>query len=477
MPRRCGPSLTLRVMIPSPTIPQNRRGPLPDLIKPQTLRGFRDLPPGPARLRERVIDAAKAAFRSYGFGPIDTPAVEYAEILLGKGDAGTGGAETAKQTFRWTDAGGRDVALRFDLTVPFARFAAQHVGQLGTPFKRYHVAPVWRGERPQKGRYREFVQCDFDTIGTDGAVADAETVCVIHDLLAGIGEEVTPSCGDFTIRLNHRGVLNGLLETLGLRESSTDVLRSLDKLPKVGRDAVAGELRDLPAATDGAVAKLLDFAALAGDAAETFAAARPLLGGSQTGLASLGRLERVVQLAVAGGCDPGRLTADLSIARGLDYYTGVIFETFLADDPGLGSVCSGGRYDDLAGLYTKQRLPGVGASLGVDRLLAHLEEKAAAAADAPRAGVFVPLLREDLAPAVLSLAADLRAAGAEVTVAPDVRNLGKHLKWADSRGFRYAAIIGDDEAAAGTVTVKDLSNGGQNTVPRSGAGGAVGGAG
>ena len=197
-----------------------------DLIKPQTLRGFRDLLPDAAALREAVVDAAKGTFRGYGFGPIDTPALEYAEILLGKGESGTGGAETAKQTFRFTDNGGRDVALRFDLTVPFARFAAQHVGTLGTPFKRYHVAPVWRGERPQKGRYREFVQCDFDTIGTTGLAADAEAVCVIHDLLAGISETVTPSCGEFTIRLNHRGVLNGLLDTLGLREKATDVLRA-----------------------------------------------------------------------------------------------------------------------------------------------------------------------------------------------------------------------------------------------------------
>ena len=363
------------------------------------------------------------------------------------------------------------MALRFDLTVPFARFAAQHVGRLGTPFKRYHVAPVWRGERPQKGRYREFVQCDFDTIGTDGAVADAETVCVIHDLLTALRDEVTPSCGQFTVRLNHRGVLNGLLDTLGLRDSATDVLRALDKLPKVGRDAVTDELRALPAATDDAVAKLLDFAALSGDAAATFAAARPLLTGSERGSASLDRLERVVGLAVAGGCVPARLTADLSIARGLDYYTGVIFETFLGDDPDLGSVCSGGRYDDLAGLYTKQRLPGVGASLGVDRLLAHLEEKAGD--DAPRAGVFVPLLSDELAPAALALAAELRAGGAEITVAPEPRAMGKQLKWADGRGFRFAAILGDDEAAAGTVTVKDLSNGDQNTVPRGEAAGLV----
>ena len=435
-----------------------------DLIKPQTLRGFRDLLPGPARLRERVIDAAKGVFRRYGFGPIDTPALEYAEILLGKGGGATGGAETARQTYRFEDNGGRDVALRFDLTVPFARFAAQHVGTLGTPFKRYHVAPVWRGERPQKGRYREFVQCDFDTIGTDGAVADAETVCVIHDLLDAVRTGVTPSCGKFVVRLNHRGVLNGLLETVGLRDAATDVLRALDKLPKVGRDAVTDELRALPAATPDAVATLLDFAALSGDAAQTFAAAEPLLAGSDAGLAALARLRRVTDLAVAGGCDPARLTADLSIARGLDYYTGVIFETFLEDDPALGSVCSGGRYDDLAGLYTKQSLPGVGASLGVDRLLSHLEEKAGE--DPPRTGVFVPLLSDDLAGRALGLAAELRSAGLEVTVSPDAKSFGKQLKWADGRGFRFAAILGDDEAAAGAVTVKDLTDGSQRTVPR-----------
>ena len=222
---------------------------------------------------------------------------------------------------------------------------------------------------------------------------------------------------------------------------------------------MADELRALPAATGDAVTKLLDFAALSGDAAETFAAARPLLAGSDAGAAALDRLARVVDLAVAGGCDPARLTADLSIARGLDYYTGVIFETFLADDPDLGSVCSGGRYDDLAGLYTKQRLPGVGASLGVDRLLAHLEEKAGD--DAPRAGVFVPLLSDDLAPAVLKTAAELRSTGLEVTVSPEPRAMGKALKWADSHGFRFAALVGESEADQGVVALKDLADGTQ----------------
>ena len=440
-----------------------------DLIKPQTLRGFRDFLPDAAAARETIAEVARGVYRRYGFRPIDTPALEYAEILLGKG-----GDETDKQTFRFTDNGGRDVALRFDLTVPFARFAAQHVGTLGTPFKRYHLAPVWRGERPQKGRFREFVQCDFDTIGTTSAVADAETVCVIHDLLDDLNAADLPTpgaVGEFSIRLNHRGVLNGLLDTLGLRESATDVLRSLDKLPKVGADAVRSELLELPAADEDAVSRLLEFAGLSGDAAETFAAARPLLGGSERGLASLDRLSDVVRLAIAGGCDPSRLTADLSIARGLDYYTGVIFETFLTDDPAIGSVCSGGRYDDLAGLYTKQTLPGVGASLGLDRLLAALEEKAGA--DRPRAGVFVPLLSEERAGDVLALAAELRAAGLAVTVSPDARAFGKQMKWADGRGFAFAAVLGDDEAANGTVTVKNFAAGEQRSVPRAEAAGAL----
>ena len=327
------------------------------------------------------------------------------------------------------------------------------------------------GERPQKGRYREFVQCDFDTIGATGVAADAETVCVIHDLLSTISRQVTPSCGEFTIRLNHRGVLNGLLDTLGLRERATDVLRALDKLPKVGADAVRAELVALPDGSEAAAIKLLEFAALSGDAAEIFAAARPLLGGSESGLAALDRLAAVVELAVAGGCEPGRLVADLSIARGLDYYTGVIFETFLEDDPKLGSVCSGGRYDDLAGLYTKQALPGVGASLGVDRLLAHLEEQAGAAGERPAdpRAVFVPLLGEDRLADAFALANELRTEGFLVTVAPDVRGLGKHLKWADGRGFGVAAILGEEEATAGTVTFKDLASREQRTVPRAGA--------
>ena len=201
------------------------------MIQPRTLKGFRDFPPALAMPREQMIDAAKAVFRSYGFAPIDTPALEYSEILTGKG-----GEESDKQMYRFTDQGGRDVALRFDLTVPFARFAAQHAQQLGLPFKRYHVGPVWRGENTQQGRYREFYQCDFDTIGTDSNTSDIETALIIHDILTALGFE------RFKIHVNNRKILSGLLETLGLSEQATPVLRALDKLAKIGADKVASEM-------------------------------------------------------------------------------------------------------------------------------------------------------------------------------------------------------------------------------------------
>ena len=208
------------------------------VIKPQTLKGFRDYLPGPMIAREHLIDTARRVYRSFGFSPIDTPALEYTEILLGKG-----GEETDKQLFRFTDQGERDVAMRFDLTVPLARFAAQHLQEIGTPFKRYHIGTVWRAEKPQKGRYREFIQCDFDTIGTDSNVADAETLLVIHDLMDRLG------FSRFTIRINNRLVLNGLLEHLGLTGQTVGVLRALDKLPKIGREAVIAEMTEKVATT------------------------------------------------------------------------------------------------------------------------------------------------------------------------------------------------------------------------------------
>lgn len=242
------------------------------VIKPQTLKGFRDYLPGPMMAREHLIDTARRVYRGFGFSPIDTPALEYSEILLGKG-----GDETDKQLFRFTDAGERDVAMRFDLTVPLARFAAQHLQEIGTPFKRYHIATVWRAEKPQKGRFREFIQCDFDTLGTDSNSADAETLLVIHDLMERLGFT------KFTIRINNRLVLNGLLEHLGLTGQTVGVLRTLDKLPKIGREAVIAEMTEKVGTTAAQADSVLKMTELSGSSAEILRKSRPCSRGTSKG--------------------------------------------------------------------------------------------------------------------------------------------------------------------------------------------------
>lgn len=426
-------------------------------ITPRTLKGFRDYLPAVAIPREEMIATAKDVFRSFGFAPIDTPALEYTEILLGKG-----GDETDKQLYRFRDSGDRDVALRFDLTVPLARFMAQHVGELGTPFRRYHVGPVWRGENPQAGRYREFLQCDFDVIGTESPLADAEIAVVIHALFVALGFE------RFTIHLNDRRVLNGLLERLDLADKSEDVLRALDKLAKIGPRKVAEEMAATAGATAAQSDEVLRMAGLAGTNEEILAALGPLVGESAAGAVGVAALGDLLAAAEAGGVVAGRLTLDVSIARGLDYYTGPIFETFLDDLPGIGSCCSGGRYDDLASLYTKERLPGVGASLGLDRLVKAMENLGLLEGRAASAPVFIPLFEADRKLDYLRLAAELRAAGVAVEVYPEARKLGAQLKYADRRGHRFAVVIGGHEWEAGVAQVKDLATKESAEVPLAG---------
>ena len=415
------------------------------MIEPRTLKGFRDHLPAQALARERILDVARRVYRSYGFAPIDTPALEYLEILTGKGSA-----ETDKQLYRFTDHGGREVGMRFDLTVPFARFCAQHIASLGTPFKRYHMATVWRGENTQRGRYREFMQCDFDTIGTTSPVADLETVLVVHDLLAAIGIE------RFTIRINDRRVLGGVLASLGLADRATDVLRSLDKLGKATRDAVKAELIGHGVAAD-AVEKLLKMAELSGSMADVLAGLESLVADSESGRAGVAALRAILDGVQAAGVAAGRVVVDPSIARGLDYYTGIVLESFLDDLPTLGSICSGGRYDNLAGLYTKQALPGVGASLGIDRLLAGLDELGKLSAVETPAEVFLVFFDEAHLADYLRVAAALRAAGVAVEFFPEAKRVGQQLKVAAKKGFPAALVIGSDEFAAGTAQFKNLA--------------------
>lgn len=422
-------------------------------IQPRTLKGFRDYLPEAMLPRERIIETARRVFRSYGFSPIDTPALEYLDILLGKGSQ-----ETDKQLYRFQDHGGRDVGLRFDLTVPLARFAAQYIGQLGTPFKRYHIGSVWRGENTQRGRYREFMQCDFDTIGTTAAAADAETILVVRDLLSAIGFQ------NFTIRVNDRALLNGLLEKFGLSDKATPVLRELDKLAKNGPEKVLNELTTAVGASTDQAQQVLALVQLAGPNDVVLVELERLAVGSALGERGVARLKEVVSIVNGVPSKSGLVKIDPSIARGLDYYTGLVLETTLDDLPDIGSIASGGRYDNLAELYTNQQLPGIGASLGLDRLLAAMEELGMIEPVRTPAEIFIPFFESDRLVDYLQLAAELRSAGLGVEVFPEPKKLGKQLQYADKRGHRVALVAGEQEFAAGECQVKDLVSGGSVTV-------------
>ena len=424
------------------------------LIEPRTLKGFRDYLPPAMMPRERLIETAKRVYRSFGFSPIDTPALEYWEILGGKG-----GEETDKQVYRFVDHGGREVALRFDLTVPLARFVAQHINELGTPFKRYHIASVWRGENTQRGRYREFMQCDFDTIGTKSVVADTEMVVVICELMKAIG------FNRFTVHVNNRLVLSGLLEKLDLADRTVAVLRSLDKLSKIGKEKTIEEMQRSAGTTAEQAEQVLQLAELRGTSDEMLQRLNQLVSGSAQGEEGVARLEQVLSGALAAGVDERHVQLDVSIARGLDYYTGTVVETILDDLPTIGSVCSGGRYDNLAGLYTKQELPGIGASLGLDRLLAAMEELGMIEKVSTPAHVLVVYFEQSRLHDYLRLASQIRAAGYGVELYPEPKKLGQQLKYADSRGFRVALIAGEQEFASQSCQLKNLQTGQSQQVP------------
>ena len=418
------------------------------MIPPRTLKGFRDYLPEAMIRRERLIATAQQVYRSYGFSPIDTPALEYLEILTGKGSE-----ETDRQLYHFQDHGGREVGMRFDLTVPLARFVAQHIPTLGVPFKRYHIATVWRGENTQRGRYREFMQCDFDTIGTKSAAADIETALVIHDLLNALG------FSRFTIRLNHRRVLNGLLERAGLAAQSPAILRCLDKLAKIGPEKVVEDMVATAGVPEGRAREVLQRCAVQGTNDQVLSQLGRLVAGNEPGEAGVERLAEILRGTASAGLAAERIRLDVSLARGLDYYTGAVYETFLDDLPAIGSVCSGGRYDNLAEVFTNQELPGIGASLGLDRLLAAMEELGMVEKVRTPAKVLVTYFDKDHLEDYLRLASQLRAAGIPAEFYPDPKKLSQQLKYADSRGFPIAVIAGENEFAANTCQVKDLVRG------------------
>ena len=425
------------------------------LIQPRTLKGFRDYLPESMIPRERLMEIARTVYRSYGFSPIDTPALEYAEILCGKGSE-----ETDKQMFRFQQ-GKRDVGMRFDLTVPLARFVAQHWAEVGLPFKRYHIAPVWRGENPQAGRYREFVQCDFDTIGTTSVASDIETALVIHDLMRAIGFE------KFVVRTNNRKVLNGVLAQNGLIDHSVEVLRALDKLPKIGPDKVRAEMIATSGASTQQADAVLQLTTLQGNNAEVLKQLAPLCEGNELACAGLAEMQQLIEATVAVGITDDHFQIDVSIARGLDYYTGAIFETFLNDLPGIGSVCSGGRYDNLAQLYTKQELPGIGASLGLDRLLTAMQELEMIPPTRTTADVLIAQFESSNLNDYLRIAASLRRQGIATEVFPEAKKIKAQFKYADRRGFQAVILAGKDELTSGELNVKWMADGQQSEFPLS----------
>ncbi|NNM68275.1 MAG: histidine--tRNA ligase [Spirochaetales bacterium] len=396
-----------------------------DLIAPQVLKGFRDALPSAEIPRRTLLAQLERVFASYGFVPIDTPALEYAEILLGKG-----GGETEKQMFRFEDNGGRDVALRFDLTVPFARFMATNLAQLPLPFKRYHMAKVWRGEKPQKGRYREFYQCDCDIVGVDSAAADFEILSVMASALLEV------QAGQFTILVNHRGLFNRFLDKIGNRAHSVEILRTVDKLGKLGRTEILAQLTTLVGETGAE--QILRFVEARGNFAEVLGELEKLAGGAAE---DSQRLREIFNLLRHTGLE-GHFRLAPSITRGLDYYTGVVFETVLEDLPEIGSVCSGGRYNDLANLYTKEKLPGIGGSVGLDRLMAALEELGRLPRSATTSQLLILNSGQEQAGTAQALAAALRAQDVRCEVYLDERKTAAQYKYAESKGIPFVASFG-----------------------------------
>lgn len=409
-------------------------------IQPKILKGFRDFLPQDEILRSDLIEKLTKTFRSYGFVPIDTPVLEYTEILLRKSNG-----ETEKQMFRFEDNGGRDVAMRFDLTVPFARFTAQHKEELYFPFKRYHISKVWRGEKPQAGRYREFVQCDFDTVGSDSAVSDFETLSLMKAALSAIGVD------EIKIHVNHRGIFNRFLKKLGLSEKSEDILRAVDKIAKVGEEKVSAELEEITGSADSS-AKIIDYIKPLSSFEETLSHIEKLAGGEDE---DSKRMKTIFSMMKAAGIE-GTYILDPAITRGLDYYTGIVYETFLEKLPSIGSVCSGGRYDNLAGLYMKEKLPGVGSSIGLDRLIAGLSELGITNAKGSYLDVEIFNTDENLNVQYQEVAAKLRKEGISVEVFPDTVKINKQYSVTDKKQIPWGIMLSSNSETANTITLKNL---------------------
>lgn len=421
--------------------------------KPRTLSGFMELLPEKQVQFDRMMELLRRSYSLYGFTPLDTPIIEASEVLLAKA-----GGETEKQIYRFTK-GDTDLSLRFDLTVPLAKYVALHYAELSFPFRRFQIGKVYRGERAQRGRFREFYQADIDVIG-DGRLDitnEAEIPAIIYNTFTALGLR------RFQIRVNNRKILNGFYAMLGLTNKAPDIMRTVDKLDKIGPDKVKELLLTEDIGLTGEAAdEILKFIAIQGDNGQVLTALEDYRGRNERFDQGLDELTTVVKYLAAFGVPEDHFAVDLTIARGLDYYTGTVYETTMLDHPEIGSICSGGRYDNLAEYYTNKQLPGVGISIGLTRLFFVLEDQGYlndALNTAPADALILPMT-EDLAPAI-SLATQLRQAGIRTQIQAERKKFKQKLSYADKLRIPYAVILGEDEIREGLAAVKDLATGEQ----------------
>ncbi len=417
-------------------------------IEPRTLAGFMELLPNEQILFEQMKQTIEKTYQRFGFLPLDTPILELSEVLLAKA-----GGETEKQIYRFTK-GDTDISMRFDLTVPLAKYVAKNYGNLSFPFRRYQIGKVYRGEKTQKGRFREFYQCDIDIIGDGelGIVNDAEIPSVIYNLISDLG------FNDFTICINNRKVLNGLFREVNQEQNAVDIMRTIDKLAKIGKEKVIEELKEI-GVDDQAIERILTFIEIDGTTDEKISKLENLGILNEMFTQGLEELKQVVKYIRIFGVPDTHFKIDLTIARGLDYYTGTVYETFLNDYKELGSVCSGGRYENLAEYYTDKKLPGVGISIGLTRLFYKLNELQLIKSDKySMSDILIIPMTEDMTKSI-ELASNLRKEGINTEVYLNDKKLKAKFKYADKLKIPYVAVIGEDEISSNTVKVKNMETG------------------
>ena len=418
------------------------------MIEPRTLPGFMELLPNEQILFEQMKQKIEKTYQKFGFLPLDTPILELSEILLAKA-----GGETEKQIYQF-QKGDTDIAMRFDLTVPLSKYVAKNYGNLSFPFRRYQIGKVYRGEKAQKGRFREFYQCDIDIIG-DGELStinDAEIPSVIYNLIKELGFE------EFTIRINNRKILNGLFEYINQKDNSVEILRIIDKIEKIGKDAVIEDLEKIGVSKE-AIEKIINFIEIDGTTDEKLQKLQDLNIENETFKLGLEELISVVKYIRIFGVPDTHFKVDLTIARGLDYYTGTVYETFLNDYRELGSVCSGGRYENLAEYYTDKQLPGVGISIGLTRLFYKLNELQLIKAEKKSIAevLVVPMVQDLTVP--IQIATDLRKKGISTEVYLNDKKLKTKMKYADKLEIPYVIVVGEDEINSGIVKIKNMKTG------------------